>query len=50
MFQHEIHFFRINLLCCYDKVSFILTVLIINDNHELAFFEVLDCLLHCIQL
>ena len=48
--QHEVYFLCCNLLGSYYQVAFVLAVFIVNYNHELAFFEVLDGFFYAIQL
>ena len=46
MNQHEVDIFRSDFFGCDDKVTFILSVLIIYNNDKFAFFEVLDCIVY----
>ena len=38
--EHEVHLFRGDSLGSDDKISFVLAILVIHDDHELSFFEV----------
>ena len=40
VFEHEVHFFCRNHLCCDDQVAFIFAILIIHHDDEFALFEV----------
>ena len=42
VFQHEVHFFGCDLLCCDNQVAFILAILIIHHDDKLALSEIVD--------
>ena len=48
--QHEVHLLGCNLLSSDDQVALILAVLVVDDNHEFAFSEILYGFFYCVQL
>ena len=48
--QHEVYHLGGYLLCGTYQVAFVLTVLVVNNNDELSFTKVLQCLFNSIQL
>ena len=49
MLQHEVHLLGGDQLGCDDQVAFVLTILIVDDNHEIASLEVFNGLLYGVQ-
>ena len=41
VFYHEIDYFRCDFFCCDDEIAFILAVLVINHDNDLAVSELL---------
>ncbi|CUO76584.1 Uncharacterised protein [Segatella copri] len=48
VFQHEVYFFCVYLLCGNDEVAFVFAVFVINNNDELSFLEVFYCIFDAI--
>ena len=48
--QHEVHLIFSNQFRRSDEVAFILTVFVVYDNHELAFFEVCQSIFNAAKL
>ena len=49
MLKHEVHVVGCYLFGCNYKVSFVLTVLVVDHYHEFSLLEVLNSLLNCIK-
>src|SRR5574344_1826624 len=46
VFQHEVHHFWSDFLCCTDEVALVLAVFIIYNDDEFAFAEVVNGFLY----
>ena len=49
MLEHEVDFVGSDLLCGDNQVAFVLSVFVVNDNHELSLSEVLDGFLYRVK-
>ena len=49
LFAHKIHYFGGHILCCSQKITFILTILIVHYNYQFTIFYVLNGTFNRIQ-